>query len=362
MPRAPVALAVGARSNSPAPALTAQVTDALNSATDAGKTVTLVRLDGRPKVVFSQAVSPGANSQLTKQARDAYVGHLNQVLGGTAQSATDIRAQAPQADLLDALAIASSTVPSGGNVIVMDSGLQTTEPLDFRTGLLSDDPQSIVEFLRQAKELPDLKGRHVYFVGLGWTASPQPTLSIADRARLAAIWYHIATAAGANCVAIDQTANTRSAVPDRPPVAVVTPPPPPGSLRPCSVISLGDANHVGFLFDSTTFRDPSGARATLRQIAGLIMRTHESISLIGSTSSEGSDQYNDSLSLRRANAVKSVLIQLGVPASRITTKGDGSHLPGRVNDRGPGGRLLIGPAIEDRKVVAKLTGPACRNS
>lgn len=322
----------------------------------------MIRIDGQPKIVFSQAMSKGANPELTKQNKDTYVSHLNGALAGTTQQATDIRAQVPQADLLDALAIAGSVVPAGGDVIVMDSGLQTTEPLDFRTGLLSDAPGSITEFLRQAGELPDLKGRHVYFVGLGWTAAPQPTLSIANRSRVVAIWRQIASAAGASCVAISPKPNTRNAVAGRPPVAIVTPPPLPHPARQCSVISLGDANHVGFLFDSTTFRDPAGARTTLRQIATLLRQPGESIRLIGSTSSEGSNEYNDGLSLRRADAVRNVLRQLGVPAARISTKGDGSHLPGRVNDRGPNGQLLIGPAIEDRKVVAILTGPRCQRS
>ena len=242
---------------------------------------------------------------------------------------------------------------------MMDSGLQTTEPLDFGTGLLGDAPQSIVEYLRQANELPSLRGRHVYFVGLGWTASPQPALDIANRKKVVAIWEQIAKAGGASCVKIDPTTNTRNAVPNRPPVAIVTPPPPPGPLQPCSVINLGDNNHVGFDFNSTTFRDPSGAQATLRQLADLIIKSGERVTLIGSTSSEGSNEYNQRLSLRRANAVKAVLVRLGVPASRITAIGDGSHLPGRVNDRGPSGHLLIGPAIEDRKVVAKLAGSKC---
>jgi len=244
----------------------------------------------------------------------------------------------------------------------MDSGLQTVEPLDFRTGLLSDDPTSIVDYLRQAGELPHLKGRHIYFTGLGWTASPQPTLSISERQKVVQIWEQIAQAAGADCVTVEQTANTANAVPGRPPVAIVTPPPLPPPPTSCSVISLGDANNVGFDFDSTTFRDPTGARATLQRLADVMLQTGESVTLTGSTSSEGSDQYNLALSLHRANAVKAVLVQLGVPANRIQTFGDGSHLPGRLNDRGPNGQLLIGPAIQDRKVVAKLTGPKCQTS
>lgn len=360
--KVPVAVAIGARSNNPTPMLSTAVTAILNSAIDANQKITLIRLDGKPKIVFSQAFAPGANSQRTKLDRNKYVTNLNRILQGTSEPTTDIRAQAPQADVLDSLAQAASTVPAGGDVIVMDSGLQTVEPLDFRSGLLSDNPSSIVDYLRHAGELPSLKGQHIYFTGLGWTAPPQSTLSINDRQKVIQIWEEIAQAAGAGCVAVDPTANTSNAVQNRPPVAIVTPPPPPPPPTPCSVINLGDANNVGFEFDSTTFRDPTGARATLQKLADVLNKPGESATLTGSTSSEGSDQYNLDLSLRRANAVKAVLVQLGVPANRIQTFGDGSHLPGRLNDRDPTGKLLIGPAIQNRKVVAKLTGPQCQTS
>lgn len=355
----PVAVAVGARSNSPAPSIAGQAQAVLNGAVQAGKKVSIVRIDGKPTVVFSSAPVQGANSQLTKQNKDTFVRSLNQVLAGTADPATDLRAQVAQADVLDALAEAASTVPPGGDVIVIDSGLQTTEPLDFRTGLLADSPQSIVRYLKRANELPDLTGRHVYFMGLGWTAPPQPALSIADRKLVTAIWKRIARASHAKCVAAEETANTRTATPGRPPVAIVIPPAPPKPPSPCTSVNLGDANHVGFDFNSTTFRQPALAHATLRQLADVILKNGESVTLIGSTSSEGSDQYNQALSLRRANAVRAVLEQLGIPAGHIKTVGDGSHLPGRINDRGPDGKLLVGPAILDRKVVAKLSGPKC---
>jgi OOP family OmpA-OmpF porin len=361
-PGEPVALAVGARSNSPMPSLGSAVTAALNDAVTAHQKVSIVRIDGSPKVVFSEASPQGSNPQITKQDDAPYVTTVNQILQGTAQPATDIRAQAPQADVLDALAEAASTVPPGGNVIVMDSGLQTTEPLNFRTGLLADDPQTIVEYLKSTGELPALKGRHVYFVSLGWTASPQPPLGIPYRNKVVQIWEQIAKAAGAACVTDDSTANTNSAAPNRPPVAIVKPPPPPAPPARCSVIDLNESNNVGFDFNSTVFRDPAGARATLKQVALVIIRNGESVKLTGSTSSEGGDHYNTVLSLRRADAVAAMLRQLGVPGNRITTVGDGSHMPGRVNDRGPNGQLLIGPAIHDREVVASLHGHGCKQA
>ena len=363
VPNEPVALAVGVRSNNPTPSLSQPgqpVLAAMKSAIGVHKQITIVRIDGNPSIIFSQAFAPtGENSQAIKVDEDTYINNVNQVLAGTTQAATDIKAQTPQADVLTALTEAAGAVPAGGNVIVMDSGLQTVAPLDFATGLLSDDPQTIVDYMKSAGELPNLTGRHVYFVGLGWTASPQPSLGIPYSKKVIEIWEQIAKVADASCVAINPTPDTASAVPGLPTVSIVTPPPLPQPPVACSATVLNDANHVGFGFASTTFRDPSGARTTLRQLADVMLKTGESVTLTGSTSSEGSDQFNLALSLQRAEAVKAVLMQLGVPASRITTYGDGSHLPGRLNDRGANGQLLIGPAIQNRKVVAKLTGKGC---
>jgi OmpA-OmpF porin, OOP family len=362
-PGAPAALAIGARSNNPAPSLPASAMSLLTSAIKANKQVSVIRLDGAPQVVFNQAFTPtGANSESRKSDYNTYVNNLNQILAGTRNPQTDIRAQVPQANVLEALAVAADNLQSagGGNLIMLDSGLQTTAPLNFTTGLLTDDPQTIASYLKSAHELPDLTGLRVEFSGLGWTASPQEALSIADRHKVTQIWQDIAYEAGATCVEIDLTTpKLPSALAGLPPVSVVTLPKPAEVPRSCSVTDLNDANNVGFDFDSTTFRNPSGARATIKKLATVMLSTGESVTLTGATSSEGSDQYNQRLSLERADAVKAVLIQLGVPAGRIRTFGDGSHLPGRLNDRGPNGQLLIGPAIQNRKVVAKLTGGGC---
>ena len=363
VPQQPVALAIGVRSNNPMPYLTTGIANIVNSAISAHHSLALVRLDGNPTVVFSQPFDPqGSNTETRKVEYNNYINSVKQILAGTQQTATDIRAQTKQANMLGALAVAAGEVPPGGNIVVVDSGLQTTEPLNFSTGLLSADPQTIVDYLRHVGELPNLKGKHVYFFGLGWTAPPQPSLGINYRTKISQIWTRIAYAAGASCVGTDQTPNTQAAVAGLPAVSIVTPPPPPPPLVSCATVNLDDANNVGFDFDSTTFRDPAGARVTLRTLADVMLKNNESVTLTGSTSSEGKDQYNQVLSSRRAVAVKKVLVQLGVPGSRITTVGDGSHLPGRLNDRGPSGKLLIGPAIKDRKVVAKLTGKRCRTA
>lgn len=362
-PDAPTALAIGARANVPQRTPPDQVTALLDGNTAHDQRITIVRLDGAPRLVFGGAPAKGANTQDQKAKRSEFVASVKHVLDGTGVPATEIRSQAPEADVLGALTLAARATPMGGNVIVMDSGLQTTAPLDFRQGLLQTAPQTIVDYLsdEDAKQLPDLTGRQVMFSGLGDTAAPQARLDNRLRKQVIAIWTGIAHAAGARCVIVDDTPGTGDALSGRPPVSpVALPAPPPPPPPPCGTTSYGESDDVGFVKDSDRFRTPGAAKATLRKLADVMRKNgDETLTLTGATSSEGSDAHNQTLSEKRAAAVKRVLVSLGVGAGRITTRGVGEHLPGRVPDVDSHGKLLLGPAIKNRQVIAKLSGKNC---
>jgi len=51
------------------------------------------------------------------------------------------------------------------------------------------------------------------------------------------------------------------------------------------------------------------------------------VQIEGHTDDVGSNRYNDGLSLRRANSVRSYLIQQGIASERITASGKGEHEP-----------------------------------
>lgn len=76
----------------------------------------------------------------------------------------------------------------------------------------------------------------------------------------------------------------------------------------------------------------AGAQASFNRLAERLNESDSKISVIGHTDSTGSAEYNMDLSQRRADAVKSYLVSLGVDEGRITTEGRGEAYPVASND------------------------------
>ncbi|HLK72983.1 MAG TPA: OmpA family protein [Streptosporangiaceae bacterium] len=345
-------MAIGARSNVPEATIPDYVTTLIEAAANAGKQISLIRIDGQPKIFSPPPFTTNAQNSAARQ--QDLVNYINNNVQPILQG--EIRAKVAQADVLTALDLAASATGPDGNIVVIDSGLQTVAPLDYQQpGLLMSPASDLVAFLQQQRLMPDLTGRHVVLAGFGYTAAPQPTLNGPQQSNVLSQWEAIVKAAG-GCVTADTLPNTAAEIAGLPPVGIVRPPTTP-TFSNCGTIKLEDAGSVGFTVGTATFRDPSGAQETLSRLANTLMQGGEHITLIGSTSSEGGNKLNDRLSLARARAVESVLVSKGIPTSRITAVGDGSHWPGRVNDRGRRGVLLPGPAETNREVIVQL--PQC---
>ena len=96
------------------------------------------------------------------------------------------------------------------------------------------------------------------------------------------------------------------------------------------------------LFNSSRSSFKSGISDKLDAIVGIMKEFSKATFLIeGHTDSTGSVSLNDKLSAKRANAVKDYLVQNGIDASRLETKGSGESNPidsnktraGRANNR-----------------------------
>jgi outer membrane protein OmpA-like peptidoglycan-associated protein len=94
------------------------------------------------------------------------------------------------------------------------------------------------------------------------------------------------------------------------------------------------------LFDSGSARLQPGAEDKLRDIARVLQQyPRTDIEIVGHTDSRGTEGSNQSLSERRAAAVRDVLVRDGVDPGRITVRGEGEMRPVATNDT-PEGRAL----------------------
>ena len=84
-------------------------------------------------------------------------------------------------------------------------------------------------------------------------------------------------------------------------------------------------DNVHFDFDKATITN--GSQAILDDIADVLKRFPDTRFLVaGYTDSKGSDAYNDHLSEARANAVRDALIERGIPANRLVSRGFGKRV------------------------------------
>jgi outer membrane protein OmpA-like peptidoglycan-associated protein len=98
------------------------------------------------------------------------------------------------------------------------------------------------------------------------------------------------------------------------------------------VVNMSDV-----LFDSGKHTLRPLAREKLAKISGIVLAYPAlTLGIEGNTDSVGGDDYNQALSERRAESVRSYLAEQGVPASSMTAKGLGKTQPVASNDTADG--------------------------
>jgi outer membrane protein OmpA-like peptidoglycan-associated protein len=101
------------------------------------------------------------------------------------------------------------------------------------------------------------------------------------------------------------------------------------------VLTLGDV-----LFDTGKAELNSGAARKLDQLAQFLTEYPDRrVQIDGFTDSVGTDSYNQDLSQRRADAVKSALLSRGIDSTRILSQGYGKEFPVASNADASGRQL-----------------------
>ncbi len=103
-----------------------------------------------------------------------------------------------------------------------------------------------------------------------------------------------------------------------------------------------------FDFDKSVLK-PEG-KAKLDDLVGKVKGISlEVIIAVGHTDSVGSDAYNQSLSVRRAEAVKAYLVSKGIEKNRVYTEGKGEKQPVADNKTSEG-------RAKNRRVEIEVVG------
>ena len=117
-------------------------------------------------------------------------------------------------------------------------------------------------------------------------------------------------------------------------------------LNPVSQTTKESWEEINFEFNSSVLSD--GYPSLLRLADLLTQHRDYHVKLTGNTDSVGSAEYNQKLSLARAEAVKAFLVKYGASAAQLTTAGDGKRDP-EVDNKSREGRFM------NRRVVLTLT-------
>jgi outer membrane protein OmpA-like peptidoglycan-associated protein len=269
-----------------------------------------------------------------------------------------LKASTGEVDFLDSIDQAARGLGTNSmGVVVVGSGLQTVDPLNFAvSGLLTADPSSVVADLKSKGELPkDLSGVTVYWSGMGDVAGSQQPLTITARSNLEAIWSAIIKAAGGTLSVLSETASG-SAASGLPAVTAVAVPATATNTNWTQPIVVRDSDLL-FVKDTATFTNPSTAQQVLAGLVPSIEQNGQVITITGTASKDQatSNTADLTLSKQRADAVKQALDTLGVSASLLTTAGVGHEWCGFKTETDASGTYSDALAEQNRTVI--LTSP-----
>jgi outer membrane protein OmpA-like peptidoglycan-associated protein len=112
------------------------------------------------------------------------------------------------------------------------------------------------------------------------------------------------------------------------------------------------ANMSDVLFRSGSFELLPGARERLAKVSGIVLAYPTlHVAVEGHTDSVGSDDYNQQLSERRAEAVRDYFVQQGIKSNNVEAHGYGKNEPIATNDTSEGRQ-------QNRRVELVLSGDA----
>ena len=328
-----LAIVVGNTQNTPQAKLSDSVADLLTDtmAQHSGddketlaSSIVLVEASGNPTVIDVDSEKLKVIGQNSANAKTQ--------LNDNAQAINDqiaaIRPDNNGANYLEAIITASNNLQQGANIVVIGSGLSDRGDLNFAgTNILTNETtrQEAINNIVSKYGGQMLMGYNVTFYGLGDTVEPQAPLSNYQRKIVQDIYAQIISGLGGrptigrgtmsgDAVNTDYVVNTTD--------------------TGCGNVEMTfSEDQVKFNPDQTTFVNEAEARKALQ---GAVDFYNQSGDLVQTIQIDGYTAHYtsrvDNLSQARADAVRQLLIDMGIPQDKLVTTGRG-YGPFEYNDQ-----------------------------
>lgn len=355
----PLILAVAVHQGAPAPGIPPAVEPLIKATLTAGQAVRVIAIDGTPAPV------PLPELSISTKSCDGYTTSLTTAINRLGAAIRTATADSDGNDLYQAIAVAADEArgltPTGkATIMILDSGLADTGPLDFTIpGMTLTNPKTAARYAANESKL-DLRGL-IFILALGYTAPPQQPLSGTERDTVTATWGATLTRQHATVTILHTPRpatgpDTRYTVNLAPVASTTAFTPPAPNTKP--VTSVFSESQIRFLPDSTQLANPTAARQALSKVTRwLTVDSRHQITITGTTASAGTETGRLALSRARATTIKTLILttQPEIQPTQIHTRGVGTHFPDYLNDRNTDGTLNPLKAAANRTVRVTAT-------
>ena len=314
--------------------------------------VTIVVNDGDPAAVVDFGIDENAVASLSEARLEQ---QISEVIDSTNNALASSKANDPEVDTFEAInqAARGLTGEAGDKCLyILDSGLSTEGELNVLSENLHRliDVQPIVDKLQKDHALPDLTGVQVVWIGLGDAADKQEDLTSRNKNTLKELWEAVLTTSGAEVtfknLPLTEEGSTDRELPEVTPIPIVHDS---NDFDPLQV------NQVKPLFngDEATFVDRDDAVSELSPIVDYLLEHPDyTVILAGTTATAGTNEQCKELSLRREEAVRQLMIDMGTSETQIKhVIGLGYDHEFHVEDLNADGSLNEKNAPENRAVL-----------
>lgn len=222
------------------------------------------------------------------------------------------------ANYFESILLARDNIEKGSTIIVIGSGLSDSGELNFsKTDILTNEQsrKDIIKKLRKVYTSEELKGYNVEFFGLGDSAPPQTPLSSKQKSTVRVLYSDLIKSLGGNVIMHTDTLKGEPVPTD---YVVGT------TDTGCGDIGLVyDDDSLKFYPDKPILIDESSAKNTLTNVKQIYDKYTDNIQKIMVDGYVAHYGGQPNLSQLRSDTIKNVLVNLGVPESKVLSSGKG---------------------------------------